>query len=187
MKKPPKKKGRKRVSQKAGAIANVPTALPSASRRRWVTSPLAVLTAVVGAVASAIAVWDAYWLTIPEIRGLGPNAGVPFDLPFAVKNPSRLFTMNNVEFRCYLDVEFANKSSIKNIYVIAARDRGKDIGPGDTRNYRCPLTVPAGGLVKGRINLRTTYSTMIFHRASPDAPFNWSANANPPRWIEGEM
>jgi hypothetical protein len=186
MKKQPQKR-RKPLPPKVAAVASVPATSPPASHRRWIRSPLTIVVGLIGFVASGIAIWGAYWLTMPEIRSLGLNAGVPFDLPFAVKNPSRLFTMNNVEFQCHLNVEFANGSGIKNIYVVALRDLGKNIGPGDTRNYRCPLKVPPGGLVKGRINLRATYSTMIFHRASPDAPFVWSANASPPRWIEGEM
>ena len=61
------------------------------------------------------------------------------------------------------------------------------IKPGAIALLRCPVTNAGAGMVRGTIHATIEYRTLWFSRTYEGTDLTWVLNANPPRWIEGEL
>lgn len=153
---------------------------------RFLKSPLGIAIAALGVLASVGAVWDGYWGTRPEIHALGPDPSSAFALPFAVKNPSHFFAMEDVQWFCGIKkVEFSRNNSLEQLSI--TEPPSSSIGPGETRNFRCRIGVKSADVKSGSLALFVQYKTFYIPRVSAEQPMTWLPDASPPRWVEGEI
>ena len=151
---------------------------------KFLISPLGLLVDALGIAASVFAVWEAYWGTLPEIHALGPDFSSPFALPFAVKNPSHIFDMRDVQWFCGIEkIEFSQNNGLQS-FSLTEPPIAK-IPAGETANFRCPIGVGSQDMKSGSLSLFVKFKTFYIPRISTTQPMTWIANANPPRWVEG--
>ena len=143
------------------------------------------MIALVGAVTTLTQIYRG---TIPDARILGSDP-TPFLLPFTVTNDSSFFDMKDVVFFC--GPRAGQTIQVGNIVVSGVRFQdsvGKAmIKPGATSLFRCPVTNARAEMVKGTIHPIMEYRTLWFSRTFDGKDLTWFANANPPRWVQGDM
>lgn len=141
--------------------------------------------AIVGA---ALFLAHTYAGTIPVVHVLGPDPS-PFLLPFVVSNESLFFKMENVTFFC--GPRHGKSIQVGNVVVqdVEFQDNvpATTIGRGEVKLMRCPVTNATGNSVKGTIHPIVQYRTLGFDRKFEGKDLNWFGNANPPRWVEGDV
>jgi hypothetical protein len=157
------------------------------NRFSTIGSILAAIVTFGGVVGLIWLIYDTYEHTFPEIHLFATDSHWPFLLPFTVKNNSSIFAMHDIQWYCYIDkIDFAAGGGI--YYIMLSDSTKTTIGPEKAVNYRCLLAgVESKWLKSGRLLVYVKYFTLGFIRTSDSVPFTWLPQADPPRWIEGEI
>jgi len=144
---------------------------------------------VVGAILAFLG-WAAgiYHTTIPTVHLIGPDT-TPFLLPYAVTNTSTWFDMKEASFICGPRPGQTIKVGNLAISGIGFKDNVPKVTivAGSTANFRCPVTDASGNLFKGTVHPIIDYKTLGFSRTYEGPDQTWFGDANPPRWVEGDM
>src|SRR5262249_39543841 len=183
----------------------IPSSAPQPSpqrpqRRLWRVGKLVfgVVVAAAGLLASAYQLGGGPpWPASPEIEPGAPAYSPPFSIPFQVRNPSSIFSMQRPIFECEIEnLKLSEGTVIQNLNTQIADTRGVTISPKGTHPFKCwfPLQVPQGQVIVGaKLNIEAQWRIAIpFLGLRIDSwmpaigPFNWGSTLVPPRWIKGE-
>jgi hypothetical protein len=138
------------------------------------------------------------WPASPEIEPGAPAYSPPFSIPFQVRNPSFIFSMQRPIFECEIEnLKLSDGRVIQNVNTQLADTRGVTIAPKGTHPFNCwfPLPVPQGQtIVDAKLNVEVQWRIAIpFLGLRMDAPwmptigpFNSNSTLGPTRWIKGE-
>jgi hypothetical protein len=156
--------------------------------------------AVIGIAGGLGIAWERYARSEPEIHPLGMDLSAPFYLPFAVKNPSAVYTMYDVSWKCTVGrvLVYDGKKTVLLGNASFQLEPVSTIKPNKTVNFRCAIERIAAPLeMYSTRNVRIANVTLtakfrtafIFGMARIDRevsiPMYWMPDSNPPRWVEG--
>jgi hypothetical protein len=132
----------------------------------------------------------------PDVSSdLNADPSQPFASPFAVKNNSSWFSMQDAEMNCEIGKIIMTKNRVSEGYSVAPI-RHAAIGPGEIVNLKCLVAgapdrnvVPAnpGDILDAHINIVVKYATLGFLRVSPRTEFTWYTAGTPHHWIKGKI
>jgi hypothetical protein len=176
-----------RVRKRPGQPEPIPPKEAAEKPTFWTRTKkvVAAFTTVAGLLTSIVKLYSG---TIPDIQLTGQDAS-PFVLPYSVRNTSWLFDMTDV-------VLFCGPRPGQNIQVgpivITSGVRFQDsvqpvtMKPGQLWYFRCPISNASGRMVKGTIHPTIEYRTLGIKREFEGLDQTWFADANPPRWVQGQ-
>jgi hypothetical protein len=126
------------------------------------------------------------WPAALAIEPATPDRSKPFDVSFAVSNPSILFNATDIQFACALvGTILENSGNIEKSIVIG-------IGPttieaGDTRSFRCAFPIEPAGITRAQIRIEAMHKFWPIPSwpiPTSGGPFFWDAASQPDRWLK---
>jgi hypothetical protein len=151
-----------------------------------------MFSAGLASIAVLLALYDVWFDTTPEILEGAPAYGSPFEAPFAVKNPSHIFLDDGSDHELQIGLCYCWKDDF--FWGLDFRLPVKDasagiLKPGETKNFHCGLAEDSRRSQVSVANIHLVFEYKIFGHSFTTAavPLTWDINAQPPRWIKGDI
>jgi len=142
---------------------------------------------LLGLIASVDQIWGPPWPTQLDFDPGPPDASLPFDVPFTVRNRSTVFDATAVQLGCLLEkVEFRNGGRLIDDLVVGTGPT--EIARGDQRPFRCwfPFEPQQVKVAVMRIIASYDHHRLFGWRTQMRSePFVWDTKATPARWVKG--
>jgi len=106
-----------------------------------------------------------FWPTEPDIEAGAASLASPFDIPFSIKNNSKVFKITNLRISCELiEVTTSTNAGLSNVALVI--DTTNYILPTEAPIYVCPLNrmvrLPSGApITKATMRFRYSYSQSV--------------------------
>jgi hypothetical protein len=113
----------------------------------------------------AISALSPFWPTEPDIEAGAASLASPFDIPFSIKNNSKVFKITNLRISCELvEVTTSTNAGLSNVALVI--DATNYILPTEAPIYVCPLNrmvrLPSGApITKATMRFRYSYSQSV--------------------------
>jgi hypothetical protein len=175
--------------------------------RAWqaITS-LPLWTDVLGVIAAALALYEIFYATIPDIQ---PDPAISpswVDLPLKAKNNSRFFDMTNVTVACVVENVTWKTPILPPYQSFRMRGKGVEARPKDvaetieagrTITFPCNIAenivaTPFGAadvipISLIRLKIRISYRILNFPRSETSSSFTWRSVSGGFQWLEGDI
>lgn len=141
----------------------------------------------------AISALSPFWPTEPEIEAGAASLASPFDIPFSIKNNSKVFKITNLRISCEL-IEVVTSTNVGLSNVALVVDAANYILPTEASIYVCPLNrmvrLPFGTpITKATIRFRYSYSQSVLWNetsmmSKESKEFRLLTGVLPQRWTD---
>lgn len=141
-----------------------------------------------GLFATGLAIWQFVIPAFapPNIEVTGSDPASPFVFPFRIRNPSWLFTAENIRWICHVrHMEVPGNNTLNNI-----TSENRDtlvIGPGKSNNYMCRIMNPGVPVRALSMDVSIEFTTLNFWPRFSTTTFTWVTDGPYSKWIKGTV